>query len=153
MTLGHLGGDPLQRIIENALRQLADGVAPPQIEAAQIDVKEEPGRRTRDGEMTPGSTHNEEAASYLAGEMACMANSPGGGAIILGAADDGTFIGTDLSAEWLRHRIWQLTQQQLTIAVRETTLRSTRLLVLTAPEALAPLAHPLHRRTSTGWES
>lgn len=141
MTLGHLGGDPLQHIIENALCQLADGIAPPQIEAAQIDVKEEPGRRTRDGEMTPGSTHSEEAASYLAGEMACMANSPGGGAIILGIADDGTFIGTQLSAEWLRHRIWQLTQQQLTVTIRETTLSSTRLLVLTAPEALAPIRY------------
>jgi ATP-dependent DNA helicase RecG len=76
-------------------------------------VKEEPGRRGAGGKIVPGGDRNDPAARYLAGEMSCMANSPGGGAIILGVADDGTRIGTDLDGEWLRHRIWQLTDGKL----------------------------------------
>lgn len=48
-----------------------------------------------------------------------LANTPGGGAIVLGVADDGARIGTALDAEWLRHRIFQLTNRQLTISARD----------------------------------
>jgi ATP-dependent DNA helicase RecG len=34
-----------------------------------------------------------------------MANTPGGGALVVGVADDGTVLGTELDADWLRHRI------------------------------------------------
>ncbi len=110
-----------------------------QIERRQVDVKEEPGRRGPGGRVTGGSDRNDPAARYLAGEMACMANSPGGGAVILGVADDGTWIGTGLDGEWLRHRIWQLTDGKLTIAVREGDLNGTRILVLTTHEAIEPI--------------
>lgn len=141
VTQGHLGGDPLEQVVVTALSQLATGVVPSQIERTQIDLKEEPGRRERQGSVTAGATRNEEAAKYLAGEMACMANTPGGGAIILGVADDGTRIGTDLEEGWLRHRIWQLTQQSLTVAIRPAVIDGVRLLVLTTPEALAPVTY------------
>ena len=141
MTLGHLGGDPLEQIIAAALNQLAAGVPPSEIERTQVDLKEEPGRRARRGSVIAGDARNEEAASYLAGEMACMANTPGGGAIILGVADDGVIIGTELDIGWLRHRIWELTQRHLTVAVRPEVVNGSRLLVLTAPEALAPVSY------------
>ncbi|WP_419840534.1 ATP-binding protein [Candidatus Poriferisodalis sp.] len=141
MTQGHLGGDPLEQVVATALNQLATGVPPLQIERTQIDLKEEPGRRDRRGAVTAGAPRNEEAAKYLAGEMACMANTPGGGAIILGVADDGTRIGTELEEGWLRHRIWQLTQQSLTVAIRPEVINGVRLLVLTTPEALAPVTY------------
>jgi ATP-dependent DNA helicase RecG len=54
-------------------------------------------------------------------------------------ADDGTPIGTSLDGEWLRHRIWQLTDGKLTIAIREGDLNGTRILVLTAHEAIEPI--------------
>ena len=140
MTPSQLGGDPLEQIIADALGQLAAGVAPPQIERSRIDIKEEPGRRGGDGSVNPGEPHNEDAAVYLAGEMACMANTPGGGAVVVGVADDGTHIGTELDEEWLRHRIWQLTERQLTVAAREAAPTGKRLLVLTVPGAHAPVS-------------
>ena len=54
-----------------------------------------------------------------------MANTPGGGAVIVGIADDGTPIGTSLDAEWLRHRIWELTQRILTVNVQPAKLHLT----------------------------
>ena len=74
MAFGFLGPDPLEQQIAEALQRLADGQRPALIETTQVDVKEEPGRRRRRS-VGPGLETNEEAAAYLAGEMACMANA------------------------------------------------------------------------------
>ena len=139
MTVSFLSPDPVAQQVAEVLARLARGEAPTNIERTQVDVKEEPGRRGRDGLVRPGRAENEDAATYLAGEMACLANTPGGGAIILGIADDGARIGTELDAEWLRHRIFQLTNRQLTVSARPGDLAGVRLLVLTAPEAVEPI--------------
>lgn len=139
MTFSFLGPDPVERQIEDLLSRLSAGEPPSEVEVAQVDVKEEPGRRGAGGAILPGSPQNESAAKYLAGEMACLANTPGGGAIVLGLADDGLRIGTSLESEWLRHRIWQLTEQRLTVTVREVDLGGTRLLVLMTHEAIEPI--------------
>ena len=70
-----------------------------------------------------------------------MANTPGGGAVIVGVSDEGKRIGTRLDADWVRHRIWELTSRQLTVAVREEGIEGCRLLVLTCLEALAPVRY------------
>ena len=70
-----------------------------------------------------------------------MANTPGGGALIVGVADDGTRIGTELDAEWLRHRIYELTDRKLTVDAREAILAECRILVLTAHEAVEPIRY------------
>ena len=70
-----------------------------------------------------------------------MANTPGGGAVIVGVSDDGARIGTRLDADWVRHRIWELTSHQLTVAVGEASLDGSRLLILTCIEALAPVRY------------
>ena len=119
MTLGRLGPDPLELVVETALEQLARGEPVERIETTRLDLKEEPGRRAKGGSVLPGQRENEEAASYLAGEMACMANTPGGGAIIVGVADDGSRVGTELDGDWLRHRIWEISKRRLTVAVRD----------------------------------
>lgn len=139
MTYSFLGPDPVETQVQQVLTRLAAGEQPNQVERRQVDIKEEPGRRGHGGKVVPGSTRNDPAARYLAGEMACMANSLGGGAVILGIADDGTQIGTELDGEWLRHRIWQLTDGKLTIAVRVGDLNGTRILVLTTHEAIEPI--------------
>lgn len=126
MTLQFLGPDPLEQQIAEALRRLADGQRPALIETAQVDVKEEPGRR-RGRSVVPGLETNEDAAAYLAGEMACMANTSGGGAVIVGIADDGERIGTNLDAEGLRRRIYELTDSKLTVDVREAVLDECRI--------------------------
>ena len=141
MVSRFLGPDPLDEQIEEALALLERGRSPTCVETSQVDIKEEPGRRSPQGRVLPGHDENDEAARYLAGEMACMANTPGGGAIILGIADDGTRIGTRLRPEWLRFRIWELTEQKLTVAVRVAELGGRRLLVLSTHEAIEPIRH------------
>ena len=141
MGLGTFGREPIDVLIEQTLHRLSQGDPPARIEVERVDFKEEPGRRAADGTLVPGGAKNERAADYLAGEMACMANTPGGGAIIVGVSDDGVRIGTRLDMDWLRHRIWELTSKQLTVAVRETSLEGCRLLILTCIEALAPVRH------------
>ena len=59
----------------------------------------------------------------------------------MGIADDGARIGTQLDAEWLRHRIYELTERKLTINVREAILDECRILVLTAHEAVEPIRY------------
>ena len=68
-----------------------------------------------------------------------MANTPGGGAIIMGVGDSGELIGTSLDAEWLRHRVYELADRSLTVDVRPVTVHETRLLVITAPPAVEPI--------------
>jgi ATP-dependent DNA helicase RecG len=58
--------------------------------------------------------------------MACFANTAGGGAIIVGVADDGARIGTELDHEWPRHRIWELTGRKLTVSARPVDLDGWR---------------------------
>ena len=139
MTL--FGPDPLEEQIETILAGLLRGDSPSRIEVTQVDVKEEPGRRGPGGSILPGDEQNEEAAVYLAEEMACMANTPGGGAIIVGISDDGLRIGTLLDPEWLRKRIWELTRRRLAVSIRPALLEDTRVLVLKADYAVEPVYH------------
>ena len=139
MSVRILGSPSLENEIREALRLLDEGRIPEEIETSHVDFKEEPGRRTSSGEVVDGAAHNDEAAGYLAGEMACMANTPSGGAIILGVADDGTRIGTRLCPDQLRHRIYELTQRALTISVRVAEINSVRLLILSTHEAIEPI--------------
>ncbi len=141
MTYTFLEPDPLESQISNALQALAIGTAPREIESTHIDVKEEPGRRGSNGNILPGQTRNDAAAKYLAGEMACMANTPGGGAIIVGISDRGDRIGTELDGEWLRHRVWELTEKRLTTTVRSIELDGHRLLVLSTHQAIEPIRY------------
>jgi ATP-dependent DNA helicase RecG len=141
MSFSFLGPDPVAAKVEATLARLAAGELPKHIEIAQVDIKEEPGRRGPGGEIREGTSENEQAARYLAGEISCFANTPHGGAIIVGVGDDGVRIGTSLDGEWLRHRIWELTSRQLTITVREALLDGARLLILTTHEAIEPIRY------------
>lgn len=98
-------------------------------------VVEEAGRRGPGEAIRPSATHSETAAKALFHEAACMANTPGGGALIVGVADDATLIGTDLDAEWLRHRLYELSGRTLTVDTRAALARGTRVLVLRMVEA------------------
>lgn len=108
-------------------------------EHKRADLKEEAGRRDNSGQVVPGTPENEQAAQKLAAEAACMANTPGGGALVVGVADDGALIGAALDAEWLRHRIYELTRRPLTVDVAEAVVRGVRLLVVLSPSAVEPV--------------
>lgn len=139
MTFTFLGPEPLEQQIQQALGRIAAGERPASIEGLHVDCKEERGRRGPRGAILPGSAHNEEAAGHLWAEMACLANTPGGGAIILGLADDGQRIGTEIDAEWLRHRIYELSERRLTVDIRAGDLDGTRILVLKTSHAIEPI--------------
>lgn len=141
MSFHFLGPDPVEDQVKETLRRIAAGDGTQVPRGPQVDVKEEPGRRGPGGVVADGNAENESAATYLAEEMACFANTPGGGAIILGIADDGTQVGTQLDPGWLRHRIWELTERKLTVVVREAEVKGTRILVLSTPEAIEPVRY------------
>lgn len=135
-----LGRDPVRTEVESLLQKLSQGeTVDERSERKWVDLKEEAGRRSSDGSILSVGPQNERAAKKLAREAACMANTPGGGALIVGIAKDGTRIGAELDAEWLRHRIYDLTQRLLTVEVREVPIRGVRLLVVISPDAVEPV--------------
>jgi ATP-dependent DNA helicase RecG len=77
----------LEALVESALAKLAAGALPDAIEREQIDFKEEAGRCGPGGTLMVADRHSQEAARHLASEVACMANTPGGGVIVVGVDD------------------------------------------------------------------
>lgn len=137
-----LGSDPVRAEVADLIERMQRGeVIDRRHERMSVDLKEEAGRRGPGGVVRAGMPQNEPAAKKLAGEAACMANTSGGGALIVGVADDGALVGADLDAEWLRQRIYQLTQRLLTVDVHEVEVRGTRLLVVIAPDAVEPVRY------------
>jgi ATP-dependent DNA helicase RecG len=141
MAVRFLGPDPVELELSRVLAALARGHSPRDVERRLVDCREEAGRRRADGTIQPGADRSEPAAQSLAEEAACFANSPGGGALVVGFDDRGTAIGTALDAEWLRRRIYELTDNRLTVTVREAEVNGVRVLVLLVPEALEPVIH------------
>ncbi|CAB0762663.1 hypothetical protein FRC0293_02123 [Corynebacterium diphtheriae] len=57
--------------------------------------------------LKPGLPQNQAALNSKSDEVACMANTPGGGALIVGIEDKtGQIIGTELDIDWLRQGIF-----------------------------------------------
>lgn len=134
------GSDPIRAEVSDLIARMQAGeVIDKTYERRTVDLKEEAGRRGPGGSLLSGGPHNEAAAKKLAGEAACMSNTPGGGALIVGVADDGTLLGAELDAEWLRQRVYEITQRLLTVDVYEATVRTNRLLVVVAPYAVEPV--------------
>lgn len=131
------GLDPVADAVDAALRAVDRGENPP--ERRLFDFKEESGRRGADGALRPGSPRNEAAAKKLAGEVACMANSIGGGALIVGIAADATPVGAELDADWLQVRLFQLLQQSYTTVVTPAHVGGARVLIIRCPPAVEPI--------------
>jgi ATP-dependent DNA helicase RecG len=95
----------LSAAVAIALRRVEQGANAGAAETEGVDFKEEAGRRGRGGEVLPGQSHSQAVAEQLANEVACLANTPGGGVLLVGLADDGTPVGADSDRDWLRQRI------------------------------------------------
>lgn len=134
------GSDPVRAEVQDLLDRMDAGeLIDRKHERKHVDLKEEAGRRDRTGGIQPGSPDSQDAAYKLAGAAACMANTPGGGALIVGVADDGALVGAALNAEWLRQRVYELTRRLLTVDVYEASVRGVRLLVVVSPAAVEPV--------------
>ncbi|WP_375429688.1 ATP-binding protein [uncultured Friedmanniella sp.] len=131
------GYDPVGDAVQRVLSSLDAGEGlPDRPERVHVDLKEEAGRRNRYGQVAPGERENERAAEQVAGEGACMANTEGSGALILGVANDGEVVGTSLDVDWLRARVFELTDRMLTIHVTEARVSGLRVLVIRPPQAV-----------------
>jgi len=129
--------DQLRSAVDAILASERDGAITRTNETASIDFKEEAGRRNGP-DLEPGSEQNPTAAVKLADEVACMANSPGGGALILGVEDGtGVVLGTELNTDWLRRRIHQAIDIAPDIEARH--VGGQRILVLYVAESREPV--------------
>lgn len=134
------GPDPIASEVVSVLARLAAGSLGPadNVETKHVDLKAEAGLWSSAGRL-PSTPHNEVAAKALAVEAACMSNTDGGGALVVGVEDDNRLSGTALDAEWLRRRIYDLSQRQLTVEPAVHDVAGHRLLVLRCPEAVEPV--------------
>lgn len=136
--------DALHQAVNQVLARLTSRQQLSRLETEHVDLKEEAGRRDRTGALLPGSAANPDAANQLAGEVRCFANTPGGGAIILGIEDKTLSpLGTQLEIEWLRQRLDDLTG--IAPAIEERDIRGFRLLVLLISESPEPVEDPDQR--------
>ncbi|WP_432509344.1 DUF5635 domain-containing protein [Kineococcus auxinigenes] len=140
----HLGTEVVQQradllaLVDRALAARTVGRSLDVHEITRLDFKEEAGRRNRDGSLRPGSPQDLQAADHLADEVACMANTPGGGALLVGFDDKtGEVVGAALDGEWLRHRIHE--RVDVAPAVEERQVDGMRVLVLLVAEAREPV--------------
>lgn len=131
--------EDLRSSVTQLLESARDGHLPDTRETQSIDFKEEAGRRNG-SQIEPGEKENPEAATKLADEVACMANTPGGGALILGVEDSsGRIIGTELDTDWLRYQINR--RIQVAPDIVEHVVQGQRLLVLYVAEAREPVTN------------
>ena len=126
--------------IVRVLTALAAGdYRPEDLETTAVDLKEEAGRR-RGSRILPGQPQSEAVARQIAEEAACMANTRGGGALIVGVDDKtGQLIESDTDADWLRRRLYELTERKLNTEIRQVHIAGTRLLVISIPQAVEPV--------------
>jgi ATP-dependent DNA helicase RecG len=133
----------IQNQAKLALEAIHNGDSVAAYESRVLDFKEEAGRRGPDGGLAPSSARNEAAAKALAEEAACLANTDGG-LIVVGIDDaqrgSDAFVGSQMDTEWLRRRIWELVQPNLTTEVNEWSFSGVRLLVIRIPRS-----YRLHR--------
>ncbi len=123
---------------DDALKLVDQGARAESAETELVDFKEEAGRRDRAGQVLLGQAQSQAVAEQLANEVACLANSPQGGALIVGVADDGTRVSAASDRDWLRQRIHQ--RVDLAPVIEERFLGDgTRVLVLLVAAAREPV--------------
>ncbi|MFT3660637.1 MAG: DUF5635 domain-containing protein [Gordonia sp. (in: high G+C Gram-positive bacteria)] len=119
------------------LSTASDGRLTSTAETQSVGFHEEAGRRYG-RELDAGLPSNQIAAVALADEVACMANSPGGGALIVGVEDrTGRIIGTELDGDWLRDSV--LGRIGVAPDIREERAEGLRLLTVFVAEAREPV--------------
>jgi ATP-dependent DNA helicase RecG len=135
--------DPYVAAALRGIQAIKDGATAESLESLTLDFKEEAGRRGKEGVYGPGNPHSETAARALAEEACCLANTEGG-VLVVGVEDKATgpeaLIGAALDAEWLREKIWALSEPHLGVEVHEAVDDGARLLLV-----LVQRGYRLHR--------
>ncbi len=119
-----------------------------------VDFKEEAGSIDRAGRRLVIGDHHEPAAAAIAAEASCLANTTTGGVLVVGVDDKASgvmaLVGAQSDPDWLRHRIWALTQPNLTVDVEELHRAGVRLLLVNVPDALEEVRAGGRLRTRVG---
>lgn len=129
---------------QNALEAIAAvrrGASAHDVETEIIDFKEEHGSVRRDGMRVAISPQDEAAARALTAEAACLAMSEHGGVLVVGvdnkAAGNDAFVGSHLDLDWLRQRIYALTEPNMALdVIEEHTEAGARLYLINVPPAM-----------------
>ena len=112
--------------LQAALKAICDGASAASHESETLDFKQDD--RTGDKATLNTVTH----ASI------CFANALGG-RVVLGVADKlggpEAFVGTKLSVDAVKQRIWETSEPGLTVDVEDAEFRGTRLLIVRVPES------------------
>ena len=129
-----------QAALDAIARVLAGEVA----EAAEsdlVDFKEEVGTVGTGGQRRPIGPRHAPAAEVLAIEVACFANSPSGGVLVVGVDDKSSgpaaLHDTYLDLGWLRERLWSLTSPRYSVdEIEEVVEQGRRLYLINVPPAI-----------------
>lgn len=137
-----------------AIDAIAAGSRASDQETDLVDFKEEAGAIDRTGKRIAIGARHEPAAAALAAEAACLANTTTGGVLVVGVDDKSSgsaaLVGAQSEGEWLRRRIWALTQPSLTVEVEEVQRAGVRLLLVNVPDALEEVRCGGRLRTRIG---
>lgn len=119
-----------------AVEAVGAGATADSVESATLDFKRQ--GRSRD-----------DAVKDLAEVAACFANARGG-TVVVGVQDrpggPEALLGTDLDADRVLRRIYELTSPHLTVELEETTVAGKRLLVIRVPRS--PEVHQVDGRAT-----
>lgn len=119
-----------------AVEAVSAGATAYSVESATLDFKRQ--GRSRD-----------DAVKDLAEVAACFANARGG-TVVVGVQDrpggPDALLGTDLDADRVLRRIYELTSPHLTVELEETTVAGKRLLVIRVPRS--PEVHQVDGRAT-----
>jgi ATP-dependent DNA helicase RecG len=146
-----LFADPRREELARALDTIRAGDRPDAVETETLDCKEDGSRRRDDGTIGGGDPRHEPTAKDIAEAAACLANSQGG-SIVIGVQDavggPESFLGTSLDEQWLRERIWALTNPNLTVDVQATVDPDTgaRLVAVFVPVPFGTVAYKCSRK-------
>ncbi|MCP9488414.1 MAG: hypothetical protein MSC31_00895 [Solirubrobacteraceae bacterium MAG38_C4-C5] len=123
-----------RRAALDAIAAVTVGARAADVESEVVDFKEEGGTVVADGDRVAIRAQHEPAAQALAAEVACMAMSDKGGVIVVGVNDKGVgpaaFVGCYLDLDWLRRRVYALTQPHYAIDVIEEVIQAGKRLYL-----------------------
>ncbi len=116
--------DPQRSELEAAIDAVIAGRRASDLETPTLDFKEEAVARADRGRDQP-PPRNEMAAQDIAEAAACFANSEGG-VVVIGvddkAAGPTALVGSSIDVNFLRKRVWELAQPNLTVEVDEREL-------------------------------
>lgn len=137
-----------------ALAAVLGGTLAGDAETEIIDFKEEQGSRGPGGVRQVVPATHEPAAVALASEVACLANGDHGGVLVVGVDDrqagQAAFTGAHLDPQWLRGRLYALTQPSYTVQIEQLTFTGVNLLLIDVPPALELIRSGGKLRTRVG---